>query len=557
MQSGGRSLILNTSELPVIDQSKGLDGGCGSLMNLKGQMNSRMHNRNSEAGEIKRGRRWDLIGLLLASIIAVALIFLLDTGSLAEWVAKHKETKIDEVIVVSTLLLIGVCAFFLRRWLRLSHRVIKYEDSRKIEHVSFADQVMKSQRRDLIGLFSALLIAVVLVFLFDTGSLAEWVTQHKDTKIDEVIVVCLVLLLGVSFISIRRSLELSAQAIKYEELYRETNRLSRESAVLGELSELLQSSLSSEEAHNLITDRAKILFPDTSGALCITANSRDLVEVVSTWGEPSLAERVFEPKDCWALRRGRVHVLADDPTVLSCAHLGSVRPRRALCVPMMAHGEALGLLYLDVGHDESKHSEPSTPQSFEAEQRLAKTFAEQTALALANLKMREVLKIQSVRDPLTGLYNRRYMEESLDREVRRAKRKNVVLGMMMLDVDHFKQFNDTFGHEAGDAVLRSLGNVLRTQFRGEDIVCRYGGEEFVIILPEASHEMTHKRAEQLREAVKKDLVQLRGQSLGYISLSIGVSSFPANGSTGEALVSAADAALYRAKEEGRDRVVVS
>jgi|ERR1700722_19985460 len=527
------------------------------LVNLKGQMNSGNNDRNSGEGEAKHELRWDLLGLLLASAIAVASVFFLDTGPLAEWVAKHKESKVDEVIVIGIMLLIGVSFFSLRRWLKLSHRLVKYDDSQPIEHVSLAEQVMKSQRRDLIGLFASLLVAVVLVFLFDTGSLAEWVAEHKDTKVDEIIVVGSVLLMGVSFISIRRSRELSAQAIKYEELYRETNRLNRESALLGELSELLQSCLSSEEAHSLIADRAKILFPGTSGALCITANSRDVVEVVATWGEPALAERAFAPKDCWALRRGRVHVLGGDPTVLSCAHLGQSRPRRAMCVPMMAHGEALGLLYLDTGQNESKDIEQSAPRLSESEQRLAKTFAEQTALALANLKMREILRIQSVRDPLTGLYNRRYMEESLERELLRAKRKNAVLGLMILDVDHFKDFNDTFGHEAGDSVLRSLGNLFRTQFRGEDIVCRYGGEEFIIILPEASLELTQQRGEQVREAAKKDLVQLRGQSLGPVSLSIGVSSYPANGVSGEALVRAADEALYRAKEEGRDRVVVS
>jgi len=453
------------------------------------------------------------------------------------------------------MLLIGVSFFFLRRWLGLSRQLMKYEDSPEIEYVPAAEQVMKSQRRDLIGLFLSLLVAVVLVFLFDTGSLAEWVATHKDTKVDEVIVVSLVLLLGVSFISIRRTLELSAQIIKYDELYRETTRLSRESTLLGELSELLQSCLSSEEAHGLIVDRAKILFPGTSGALCITSNSRDLVEVVATWGEPALAERFFPPKDCWALRRGRVHVLGGDPTVLGCAHLGQNRPWRSMCVPMMAHGEALGLLYLDIS--ESKQVEQPAPHLSQSEQRLAKIFTEQTALALANLKMREILRIQSVRDPLTGLYNRRYMEESLDRELRRMKRKNSELGVLMMDVDHFKHFNDTFGHEAGDSVLRSLGKLLRSQFRAEDIVCRYGGEEFVVILPETSPELTQERAERLREAVKRDLVQLRGQSLGSVSLSIGVSAFPANGATVEALVTAADVALYRAKEEGRDRVAVS
>jgi diguanylate cyclase (GGDEF)-like protein len=518
-------------------------------------MNSRQGNDTPEALEVKRGLRWDMVGLFLASTVAIASIFVLDTGSLAEWVGKHKESKIDEVIVVGMMLLVGISFFSLRRWLGLSHRLVKHDDSRRAGRASLAEEVTKSQRRDLIGLFLALLVAVVTVFLFDTGALAEWIAKHKDTKVDEVIVVSGVMLLGVTFISIRRSLELSAQVIKYEELYRETNRLSRESALLGELSELLQSCLSSEEAHELITNRAKILFPGTSGALCITANSRDLVEAVATWGEPALVERVFTPKDCWALRRGRVHVLSSDPAVLSCAHLGERRPRQAICVPMMAHGEALGLLYLDTAQNETADAEKL--HLSESELQLARTFAEQTALALANLKMREILRIQSVKDPLTGLYNRRYMEESLNRELRRAERKNSQLGVMMLDVDHFKLFNDTFGHEAGDSVLRSLGNLLRTQFRGEDIVCRYGGEEFLIVLPEASLELTQQRAEQIRQAIKKDLVQLRGQSLGSVSLSIGVSCFPTHGATGEALVAAADAALYRAKEEGRDRVAVS
>ena len=519
-------------------------------------MNTRQQHRNPETDEVKRGLRWDFVGLVLASVIAIFFIFVLDTGSLAEWVARHRESKIDEVIVVGIVLLIGVSFSFLRRWLRLSHQLVKCEDPQTIDRISVADQVMKSQRRDLIGLFLSLLVAAACVFLFDTGSLAEWVAKHKDTNVDEVIVVSAVLLLGVSFISIRRTWELFTQVIKYDELYRETTRLGRESAVLAELSELLQSCLSSEEAHKLITDRAKILFPGTSGALCVTSNSRDLVEVVAIWGEPTLVEQFFAPKDCWALRRGRVHVLAGDPAVVSCAHLGEIRPRRAMCVPMMAHGEALGLLYLDSGRNESTNIGLPPPQLSESEQRLAKTFAELTALALANLKMREMLRIQSVVDPLTGLYNRRYMEESLDRELRRAKRKNSDVGVMMLDVDHFKTFNDTFGHEAGDAVLRSLGTLLREQFRGEDITCRYGGEEFTIILPDASSQITQQRAEQVREAAKRNLVQLRGQSLGPISLSVGVSSFPINGATGEALLRAADAALYRAKEAGRDRVMV-
>lgn len=417
-----------------------------------------------------------------------------------------------------------------------------------------ANRLKQSSRRDLVVLGAFILLAVVLVSLFDTGSLAEWVARRKNSYVDEIIVVIFVIAVGLSVFSIRRWLEFSRQLIRYEELNQRMTRLSAETSLLAELSDLLQSCLSTDEANKLITDRAQILFPGSSGAVCVTANSRDLVEVVATWGQPSLIERFFAPKDCWALRRGRIHVLGGDSTALSCAHLGEVRPQSAMCVPMMAHGEAIGLLYMD---RTSGNAAASSSQWSEAEQRLARTFAEHSALALANLKLRDILRSQSVRDALTGLYNRRYMEESLELELRRAMRKKCSLGIMMLDVDHFKNFNDTFGHEAGDSVLKALSNLFRTQLRGGDIPCRYGGEEFTMILPEASLEATRLRAEQLREAAKAAIAQFRGNPLDTVTLSIGVASFPEKGTTVEALLRAADSALYRAKEQGRDRVVVA
>lgn len=403
-------------------------------------------------------------------------------------------------------------------------------------------------------LCGAVAVAFVSVILFDTGSLAEWVARHKNSKIDEIIVVTIVLAIGLGIFSIRRWLELSQQLLRYEELYQEMNQLSRQSMLLGELSDLLQSCLTPEEAHKLLTDRAQVLFPESGGAVCVTASSRDLVEVVASWGDPALAEKTFSPKDCWALRRGRVHLL-DDESALSCTHMGEERPEWAMCVPMMAHGETLGMLYLD--SDGKRRNGNSGARLSDSRQRLAKTLAEHAALALANLNLRETLRLQSVRDPLTGLFNRRYMEESLDRELRRATRNKSSLGVVMLDVDHFKRFNDTFGHEAGDSVLQALAVLFRTHFRGEDIVCRYGGEEFAFILPDASLEMSRQRTEQLREAAKQMIPQFRGQPLEPVTLSIGVASFPENGASGETLLRTADAALYRAKSQGRDQVVIA
>ena len=175
----------------------------------------------------------------------------------------------------------------------------------------------------------------------------------------------------------------------------------------------------------------------------------------------------------------------------------------------------------------------------------------------ALLKSQALLREQSVRDHLTGLFNRRYMEETLERELLRAARKQLSLGIIMLDVDDFKLFNDTWSHAAGDEVLRELGSLLLRQVRGEDIACRYGGDEFILILPDASREVTRERAELICENAKQFRLQFEGQSLAAVTLSLGVAVFPEHGSTSTAILRAVDAALYRAKHEGRGRVVVA
>lgn len=167
----------------------------------------------------------------------------------------------------------------------------------------------------------------------------------------------------------------------------------------------------------------------------------------------------------------------------------------------------------------------------------------------------ELLHDQSIRDPLTGLFNRRYMERALEREIRRARRFSQPLGIVMSDIDHFQRFNNTYGHEAGDVVLRKMGLFLQTNIRSSDIACRYGGEELMMILPQSSLDDTFARAEHLRQAVKQLYLEIHYQALGAITISIGVACFPEHGQTGAEVIQAADAALYRAKAKGRDRVV--
>jgi diguanylate cyclase (GGDEF)-like protein len=325
--------------------------------------------------------------------------------------------------------------------------------------------------------------------------------------------------------------------------------------LIKQMGDMLQSSPTPEEAYLVMAHWADQLFNGRPGALCVIASSRNVVEPVAVWGQPALGESGFSPYDCWALRTGRIHVVSDPHSRLVCTHLTEPLPGPAVCVPMMAQGEALGILHLQANAAIPLRSATETGDG-EVDQ-VVVTVAEHLALALANLRLRETLRTQSIRDPLTGLFNRRYMEESLDREFRRAERRGNGVGVLMLDLDHFNRFNNTFGHQAGDDLLQAFGEMISQHVRAEDIACRYGGEEFVLILPEATREVVEQRAEVLRTEVRELRVQSRGQSLGAVTVSIGVAVYPDHGRTVEDVIRAADLALYEAKNLGRDRVVVT
>jgi diguanylate cyclase (GGDEF)-like protein len=216
----------------------------------------------------------------------------------------------------------------------------------------------------------------------------------------------------------------------------------------------------------------------------------------------------------------------------------------------MAQGESLGLLYLTAPAD--------APLGWtDSKEALGLAVADQLGLAIANLKLRDTLRSQSIRDPLTGLFNRRYMEETLERELSRAERSRAPLAVVMLDLDHFKRFNDTFGHEVGDMLLREVGHLLKHHVRHGDVACRFGGEELMIVMPDIDAASALQRAEEIREAVKRLQMACRGQSVGNVTVSLGVALYPDHGTTPADLVKASDTALYRAKSAGRDQVVLA
>ena len=331
-----------------------------------------------------------------------------------------------------------------------------------------------------------------------------------------------------------------------EKMLKDLTERSQRATLLAKMGELLQSCVSKEEVFAAALGFAPKIFPSSRGAVALLNASRSLTEVAGSWNECEIPSPVFEPTSCWALRTSHSHLVVAGDTTARCAHAAGVNATY-LCIPVMAQGEALGILHFQATEQ--------APSLADAELSFRTTFAGQVGLSVANIRLREALRTQSIKDPLTGLYNRRYLTEMMEREIRRAVRAEQPLGVLILDLDHFKKFNDTYGHDAGDTVLRETASFLSKSIRVEDIVCRFGGEEFVVILPTADLAAAHARAERIRSKLHLLTVLHQGQSVGTITVSVGVAALPMHGTSPKELLDAADAALYRAKREGRDRVV--
>ncbi len=323
----------------------------------------------------------------------------------------------------------------------------------------------------------------------------------------------------------------------------------RELTLLNRMNDLLLASRKSEEAFGVLRMTAAKLFPSYSGALAILNQERQVLETVITWGNENIMAPHFHIEDCWGMRQGRLHETAAGEDGLFCSHLTGKTARSSLCIPLAVQGKTLGLLWSEVSGENHKE--------IEGMRQLLISLGDAIKLAISNLELRDALQEQAIRDPLTGLYNRRHFSEVIVRELARSRRSSLPLSLAIVDLDHFKSLNDNYGHDAGDRVLIELGRLLRENVRISDIAFRFGGEEFVLLLPETDEHGAGECLNGLRTRLEKLHIFHKGQALRTVTMSVGVALFPLHGEDGDALVRAADSALYRAKELGRNNVQIA
>ena len=352
---------------------------------------------------------------------------------------------------------------------------------------------------------------------------------------------------------------------KLEKAITDLEQRNRDIVQLVEMGEAISMARSEKEAIDIIVNYAEKLFSADSGLFYLRPEKENFLELTSGWNQTQRAMPILNLDDCWALRRSAPHFVGSSNEAFLCHNLKNILepPWRTACLPLISGGETIGLLVAicclqDEAVDYSAGLPlPADRMEFEVRKSLLTVFSQRVASSLANIRLRESLRQQSIRDSLTGLYNRRYLEETLQREFARAKRLSQPLSIIMFDIDHFKAVNDLYGHEAGDLALQTIARQLQKAVRAEDIVCRFGGEEFTMVMPGLGLDLAVSRAWSILDSVRSLEMASGGRLLQKITMSAGVASFPLHGLTPADVLKAADQALFRAKKEGRDRALTA
>ncbi len=359
-----------------------------------------------------------------------------------------------------------------------------------------------------------------------------WLTFENDQLIEDLS------LANTQLVSLNEQSSLMVSDLQQREL---------DAKIIYKMSELLQACKSSNEAYLIIGNSAKTLFQHLSGGLVIFDKSTQQLETMIQWGSRKILKKNFSMDDCWAVRQGHVYRVDDPGNSRVCNHFETIPVGGYLCIPQMNKEGVLGMFFLNA---------PKKTAITRTQQQLAITLNEVIKLSLSNIYLHELLNEQSLHDTLTHLYNRRFLDEILPRELLRVHREKQSLCVSMIDIDYFKQFNDVYGHEAGDEVLRYIGQVLNEHFRGSDIAARFGGEEFILVSVHSDINTIFPRLESLREEIKAHQLQFREQQLPPITISVGVAEAPRQGANMVSIIRAADEAMYLAKNNGKDQVVV-
>lgn len=355
----------------------------------------------------------------------------------------------------------------------------------------------------------------------------------------------------------QRTEELHRTNLQLETWISHLEQRNREMAILNALGEMLQGCQVVGDAFPVVEDAMRSLFPHSAGRFAYFHTADEACKTSSDWGDLGPCPKSpFLPEACPAIRQ-RKPLSYDGQSVDSCCDLlGAPRQTTYFCKPLQVKGQVVGLLHLRHALEATQAEDSAFAENTRtAQQDIVIAASEHISLALANLRLQECLREQSVRDALTGLYNRRFMSTSFAQEIKRAKRSGSSVGAILLDVDHFKRINDTHGHHMGDLALAELARLLWANIREGDTPCRYGGEEFVVLLPGATKAQTAERAEHLRHAIATTLQVVDGDTtLDSITASLGVAVFPDDGADVAAILNAADAALYASKAGGRNMV---
>jgi len=328
------------------------------------------------------------------------------------------------------------------------------------------------------------------------------------------------------------------------------NQSRNEIALMSKMGGFLQICINMQETHRVIAQFLPLLLPSVDGALYLLNSSTDMYGWTTGWGNSVESDEVFSPDACWSIRRRKVHHYKCDNAEELCHHCTKGMKRSYLDIPLIYQGKILGLLHLEDKNENGRDNNDTLLNGLT--KNLATIVAGQLAFALSNIGLQEVIREQAIRDTLTGLYNRRYMEQALDKQLRHATRTNSSVGVITLDLDSFGKFNERYGYKSGDLIMRNLGDFLKSNSHPDDIVCRGNGDEFAIICPQICPDRLKQRAEEILEGLK--YFNKRHQDLYQepLTLSLGTAIFPNDGHTSEQIIKSAETALKQAEREGGD-----